>query len=169
MHEFKEYPTERLMIDSLWSRMTPVEREYRLALLDSIIDNGGPVTPASVDWQAAHHGGAESDALFQALAEKNVIVVADGAVQYAYPVSAHPTSHAVHLADGRSFSAMCAIDAMGSALTLGQDTVIEDSCGVCGQPITVRVTRGALESVVPGGAYAIHADLSGSENWAASC
>jgi hypothetical protein len=170
MHRFKEYETEQLLIDSLWSRMTPVEREFRLAVLDAIIDAGGPVGPADVAWIAEDHGGASAEELFDAIARKHVLVVSDGLVQFAYPVSALATNHTVHLADGRSFSAMCAIDAMGSALTLGQDTVVEDRCGVCGAPITVRVEAGELASVEPSTAHAIHADLSGTgENWAASC
>ncbi len=170
MHTFKDYPTEQLLIDSLWSRMTPTEREFRIEVLNAIIGAGGPVGPADVAWVAEDHGGASAADLFDAIAAKHVIVVSDGLVQFAYPLSALATNHTVHLADGRSFSAMCAIDAMGSALTLGQNTVVEDKCSVCGTPITVRVVNGALASVDPPTAHAIHADLSGTgEDWAASC
>lgn len=168
--EFKDYPAEALLIDSLWSRMTPVEREFRLALLNAIIDAGGPVGPDDVAWDPGLHQGAAARELFEALVAKHVIVAEDGKVHFAYPVSALATNHLVHLADGRTFTAMCAIDALGSALTLGQDTRVEDRCGVCGEPIVARVEGGELVSIEPPTAYAVHADLSGTgEGWAASC
>lgn len=169
MYGFKDYPDDALLIDSLWSRLDPIEREFRLALLNAIIDAGGPIGAADVDWEPTQHGGATAEECFAALEAKHVIVVESGLVQFAYPVSALATNHTVHLADGRSFSAMCAIDAMGAALTLGQDTRIEDRCGVCGESITVRVENGRLASVDPATAHAIHADLSATVNWAASC
>lgn len=169
-YDFKDYATDEILIDSLWSRMTPVEREFRLAVLDAIIDTGGPVGVDAVAWDEEVHAGETAAALWNSLVAKHVIVVSDESVQFAYPVSALPTGHIVHLADGRSFSAMCAIDAMGAALTLGQDTRIEDTCSVCGQLITARVEGGALVAIEPPTAHAIHADLKGTgENWAASC
>ncbi|NLI11784.1 hypothetical protein [Pelotomaculum propionicicum] len=51
--EFKNYPAERLVIDSISSRLTGEERLLRLHLLDQIITKGGPVSISSLKQAAA--------------------------------------------------------------------------------------------------------------------
>jgi hypothetical protein len=63
---------------------------------------------------------------------------ADGRVIVAYPFSSQPTGHTVHLDDGPSLQAMCAIDALGIPLMAGRDGVIESADPLDGQPIRVE-------------------------------
>ena len=55
-------------------------------------------------------------------AKDGMVIDEEQNVNFIYPVSALPTNHHVTLADGRSFTAMCAIDAIGAAFTFHQDT-----------------------------------------------
>ncbi len=166
---FKEYPEERLRIASICSRLTEDERVLRHAVMEGIINAGGPVTPSDM-----RDVVALDDERFAAaergLDEKHFLVRgAGGEVNFAYPVSGLPTTHTVTLADGRSFHPMCAIDGLGSAFTLGQDIVLTSKCSRCGEPIRVEVTDGAVTSAVPATAHAVHADLNKDDNWAGSC
>ena len=52
----------------------------------------------------------------------------EAAVCYLYPYSAYKTDYLVTLEDGRQFFAMCAIDAMGSAVTFSQSVKIQSCC-----------------------------------------
>ena len=78
------------------------------------------------------------------------------------------TRHRVSLRDGRSFSAMCAIDSMGSAFTFEQDIEIESECSECGERIFVRIERGKLAEVTPSSLRVLHVDLKRFDNWAAA-
>ena len=57
----------------------------------------------------------EYEEIIQCLIDKDGMVVDEEAknVNFIYPVSSLETNHRVTLADGREFTAMCAIDAMG--------------------------------------------------------
>lgn len=70
----------------------------------------------------------------------------DRRVVVAYPFSAQPTRHRVTLHDGRTYYAMCAIDALGIPYMLGQrgDVQAHEPDG----PSIVRVNIGP-----PGRAY----------------
>ncbi|MEU4710849.1 organomercurial lyase [Nocardia salmonicida] len=62
-----------------------------------------------------------------------------GAIAAAYPFSAVPTAHRVHIDGGATVYAMCAIDALGMSAMLGADTTIETTAPDTGQPISVAV------------------------------
>lgn len=108
--------------------------------------------------------------LVASLVEKRAIVLdGDHRVNFIYPVSALPTHHRVYLKDGRSFSAMCAIDAMGAAFTFKQDARIESKCSECGQKIFMAIKGESIASLYPETTHALHVDLNRSDNWAGSC
>ena len=52
----------------------------------------------------------------------------EGDICYLYPLSLYPTAYHVTLKDGRSFYAMCAIDAMGSAVTFDMPVAVRSCC-----------------------------------------
>lgn len=90
-------------------------------------------------------------------------------VNFIYPVSALETGHQVTLEDGRTFSAMCAIDAIGAAFTFHQDTEVHSACAVCGEPVTVKIQDGKVAEYEPKGLHALTFPLGELENWAGSC
>ena len=65
-----------------------------------------------------------------------------GAIRAAYPFSAHPTPHVVHIADRPRVYAVCAIDALGIAAMLHRDITIDSTDPHNGQPISVTVHNG---------------------------
>lgn len=166
---FSEYPEERLRIASIHSRLTEDERTVRRALMEAIVDAGAPVSVSCVR-SAVPFDDERFAAAERGLDEKRFIVRgSDNDVCFVYPVSGVSTAHRVTLADGRSFHAMCAIDALGSTFTLEQDTTIVSTCSQCGEPIRVAVSDGAIKSSHPATIRAVHADLNKAENWAGSC
>ncbi len=98
-----------------------------------------------------------------------MVVDEEGYVNFIYPVSAFPTHHQVTLEDGRSFSAMCAIDAIGAAFTFHQNVEIHSECSVCGQAVYVKVEEGKIVKYTPNHLYALSFQLEELANWAGSC
>ena len=92
-----------------------------------------------------------------------------GNINFLYPVSALPTNHIVTLQDGRSFYAMCGIDAMGSTLTFNQDIHIESKCSQCGQEIAMDIKDGKIVNISSEDIYVIHLDSDENEEWAGNC
>jgi hypothetical protein len=86
-------------------------------------------------------------AVLAALHDVDAIRLApDGTVRVAYPFSATPTRHRVRIGragpGGVDVYAMCAIDALGIAAMLDQDTLIESVDVTTGRPLTVTTTGG---------------------------
>ena len=90
-------------------------------------------------------------------------------VNFIYPVSALPTNHHVTLADGRSFTAMCAIDAIGAAFTFHQDTEVHSVSAVSGEPVFVKIVNGEVADYAPKTLHALTFPLGQLSNWAGSC
>ena len=90
-------------------------------------------------------------------------------VNFIYPVSALPTNHHVTLADGRSFTAMCAIDAIGAAFTFHQDTEVHSVSAVSGEPVFVKIVNGEVADYAPKTLHALTFPLGQLSIWAGSC
>ena len=73
------------------------------------------------------------------LDEEDLILVQDGVVRLAYPLSGDPTAFTVGLLDGRIRFTCCAIDALGMAPMLGQPVTVGSWCHHCAAPIRLRV------------------------------
>lgn len=151
---------------SIHSRLTADENSLRAALLQCLVDAGTPVAfaaaGAALGWPAEKTAAAAEGIA----AKKMVVLDAEGRVQFAYPVSTVATGHKVTLADGRTFYAMCAIDALGCCFAFGQPVTVESACQLCGEPLRVQV-KGVHDIVAePPGAYAVHVDLDKYEDWA---
>jgi hypothetical protein len=163
----RNHPDERLRVDSIASRLTDEENAFRIVLMERTIERGGPL-----NIEAAARGGGlypNAPSLIDSLIAKRAVVKdEEGNLNFIYPVSALPTRHRVSLEDGRRFSAMCAIDAMGTAFTFGQDVEVESQCNECGQRIFVRIERGELAEVTPSSLRVLHVDLNRFDNWAAA-
>jgi hypothetical protein len=165
--QFENYPAERLAIDPLVSRLTPEERECRKRLIDYVIRHQQPFNihgrvPAKLE-------GLVVEEVVAALISKRVVAAADnGDINFMYPVSVVPTPHLVHLPDGRQLFAMCAVDALGTTFTLGQDVQVYSKCIECGTPVSVAVRQGRIAAVDPQETRVLHVDLNKFENWACS-
>ncbi|PLX88023.1 MAG: hypothetical protein C0618_05295 [Desulfuromonas sp.] len=153
-------------IKPISSRLSDAENRLRLRLMKQIIDLGHPVAaPETSDTRDV----TPTD-IFENLVKKQVIILDEQQrAQYVYPVSAAPTAHRVKLADGRSFHAMCAIDAMGSTFTLQQDITIHSRCSLCSTPISLNIHNGQLDRLQPPTTHVLHVDLEKSRDWADTC
>lgn len=167
MH-FRHYPAERLDIESIVSRLTDPENAFRKWLMDYTIAHGIPfnINGGSFD----RMNGYDVQAMAESLVKKRAIVMdADLRVNFIYPVSALPTHHKVFLKDGRSFSAMCAIDAMGAAFTFKQDIRVESKCSECGERVSIEIEGERIAELYPETTHTLHVDLKKVDNWAGSC
>jgi hypothetical protein len=164
---FRNYSAERLKIDSIASRLTEEENAFRMALMEGSIARGAPLHVEDPTLGGRLRPSARS--LIERLVEKRAVVQdQEGHLNFIYPVSALPTRHKVSLEDGRRFSAMCAIDAMGAAFTFERNVEIESGCSECEERISVRIERGKLTEVTPSSIRVLHADLNRFDNWAAA-
>ena len=167
--KFRRYPSERLWIDSIRSRLSDTEQFVRMRIMDWIIAAGSPVGPISL-WSPAELKGLETAAVVQNLISKHVIVANEKAeIVFAYPVSAFPTNHKVRLSDGKVFFAMCAVDALGAAFTFNQDSTVDSVCSRCGKPVHAGVRSGKISESTSQDIHVLHADLKINDNWAVTC
>jgi hypothetical protein len=67
------------------------------------------------------------------------------AISSAYPFSGCQTAHEVLLGGHTTRYAMCAIDALGMPLMLGQEARIRSTCFFCQTPVTVDIAGGVLQ------------------------
>jgi len=159
----------QLAIQSIASRLTASEQLVRDRVMEQIIEQGGPLTAADLQHLAALRSLDVAEQL-AALREKRTIVVnQEGFITFSYPVSALPTSHRVTLADGRSFYAMCAVDAMGSAFTFRQDIRVDSQCSYCRQPVHLETGNQRIIELQPAATHVLHVDLNRYDNWSGSC
>ncbi|MBU5436532.1 alkylmercury lyase family protein [Tissierella sp. MSJ-40] len=170
---YRYYTNEQLAMDSIDSRLIKEEKILRRHLMNCVINKG-----QSLDINDVYEVTSDIkimdkevvDKIIGNLLKKNAIVIDEERnVNFIYPVSAIPTNHKVILADGRQFSAMCAIDAMGTAFTFKQDVNIESKCSNCGADIKVSIRNGKLDSYEPTDLHILHVDLNKNLNWSGNC
>lgn len=142
------------MSQNIHKKFTERQNEVRLYIMQFIVDNRRPfrltedkdVVLAALDMQEE-----EYEKIIACLIEKDGMVIDEERnVNFIYPVSALPTNHQVTLADGRGFTAMCAIDAIGAAFTFHQDTEVHSACAVCGTPVYVKIQNGEVGALILG-------------------
>ena len=156
-------PEELITLRSIASRLTPSARQARQRIMAHTLALGRPVQVGeSVDLASARE-------IEELLAQKVMVVDAQGNVPFIYPVSALPTHHQVTLADGRAFSAMCAIDALGATFTFGQNALIQSKCSTCDAPVSLHLRQGRIDSAAPDDLHVLHMNLNQLTDWAASC
>lgn len=170
---FRSYSFERLYIDSIYSKLTTREATVRRAVMECTIDKGEALNlNADLDWisKKADICHEEIIKVVKSIIEKNAMVVDDeGNINYIYPVCALPTNHKVTLKDGRTFNAMCAVDAMGTAFTFKQDIIINSVCSSCQTPVKVEIKQGKLFNALPQDLHILHVDLNKNKNWSGNC
>lgn len=162
------------MGQNIQAKFNEKQNEVRFAIMNFIIDNKRPFHMKQDGYEALKgirlSQQNEFEDILEALESRDGFSAdEEGNINFIYPVSALPTAHRVTLADKREFTAMCAIDAIGSTFTFHQDTQIHSSCSVCGQDIYVRMKDGACAEHSPNGLHALSFCLEEISNWAASC
>ena len=123
-----------------------LDREVRLAIYRTIVDEGRPPTPAEV---AGSLGVAAADVedAYRRLADGRAIVLAPGTpyVWMANPFSAIPTPFEVTVG-GRSYFGNCIWDALGIPACLHADATIRTFCPDCSEPISLEVRGDTLDA-----------------------
>jgi hypothetical protein len=109
--------------------------ELRRRILRFFADEASAPGPAEV--------GAEAGD-FRRLAEAGALVLTEaGGIRIANPFSGVPTGYTAE-ADGRSWDANCAWDALGILAALGRDGTARTTCSDCGEPLALGVEGGQL-------------------------
>lgn len=161
------------MGQNIQKKFTKIQNQVRMRIMNFIVDEGRAyhvkydkdtiMTDCSI-------GEKEYQGIISCLCEKDGMVADDqGYVNFIYPVSAIPTNHRVTLSDGRVFTAMCAIDAIGAAFTFAQDIEVQSCCSGCGKPINISINDGILKDYSPNELHVLSFQLEELANWAGSC
>lgn len=161
------------MDQNVHRKFTDRQNELRLYIIEFTVDHGRAYHIEN-DKEAAleylHMTEEEYKEITDCLLEKDGMVVDEkGKVNFIYPVSALKTNHQVTLDDGRQFSAMCAIDAIGAAFTFHKDTEVNSVSAVSGEPIYIRIKDEKVAEYEPKTLHALTFPLGELSNWAGSC
>lgn len=149
------------LVKSVEDGLTKAEREARLKILNAMIDAGGPLDISTLS--------EELQGFIEPLTTKSKIVIDDGRILFAYPISGLETAHNIKLADGRTFWSMCAIDSLGSTFTFHQDVEIDSICSQTGEKVHLVISNGRIIEYYPEEIHAIHVNLEEHAEWASSC
>jgi hypothetical protein len=129
---------------SAWrTRATPVaplQKAVHQTILRTFAATGQPPEPASLDAITASSTRTTGDVLVALHGLDAIRLTPDRQIAVAYPFSAAPTRHRVRIGDHVQAFAMCAIDALGIAAMLGQDTHIHSTDPTTGNSITITTT-----------------------------
>ncbi|MFQ5990594.1 MAG: alkylmercury lyase family protein [Candidatus Methylomirabilales bacterium] len=131
--------------------LTQKEEEVRRAILRAFATSGTSPTVADIIALLPELGPHEVTHICRRLGEKDLIVweETEQYVRSAYPFSGLPTIHIVRLKGGRTAFALCAVDALGIPVMLGQAADIVSRCAQCQIPVAVAVTPGGLGQYRP--------------------
>ncbi|MGB1110797.1 MAG: membrane protein insertion efficiency factor YidD [Gammaproteobacteria bacterium] len=92
--------------------------------------------------------GADLKASLAQLAELDLVVMTDGSLVGAYPLTTETTRHRVQVFDHWVY-AMCALDAVSVASLFDTSTRIESSCAVTDTPVIIEQTNLTIMSCEP--------------------
>lgn len=149
-----------------------IKKEVRIKIMDFIIENEGPVSIESAKAYIMSKMGLETtyvEEVVKQFIDTNVMVADEEYINFIFPVSGYETNHKITLEDGRTFSAMCAIDSIGTSYTFDQSVEINSSCSSTGKEISLKVNSGNVEYVNNKDLRVIHINLEKHSEWASSC
>ncbi len=154
-------------------KFTARQNELRLFIINFIVDNHRPYNidgDKAAATTALSISGSEYQEIINCLLDKDGMVINDNKdVNFIYPVSSLDTNHHVKLADGREFTAMCAIDAIGAAFTFHQDTEVNSVCALSKEPVYIKIENERVIDYSPKELHALTFPLGELTNWAGSC
>lgn len=160
------------LIKNIHEKFTDRENELRLTIINETINNGRAFDLEKdrvAVMNKLHMTVKEYKVICEKLLEDDGMVLDGTKVNFIYPVSALATNHHVTLADGRSFNAMCAIDAIGTAFTFHQDVEVHSVSAVSGETVFVKIKGGKIVDHAPETLHALTFPLGEMRNWAGSC
>ena len=161
------------MDQNIHKKFTDMQNELRLYIIQFIVDHQRRYhldQDMTQTLKALGMDQKEYEEIIECLLKKDGMVIDEERnVNFIYPVSALQTSHHVTLQDGREFTAMCAIDAIGAAFTFHQDTEIHSACASCNEPVHIRIVAGQVAEYSPKNLHALTFPLGELSNWAGSC
>ena len=161
------------MDQNIHKKFTERQNELRLYIIQFIVDHQRTYhldQDMTQTLKALGMDQKEYEEIIECLLKKDGMVIDEERnVNFIYPVSALQTSHHVTLQDGREFTAMCAIDAIGAAFTFHQDTEIHSACASCNEPVHIRIVDGKVAEYSPKNLHALTFPLGELSNWAGSC
>ena len=161
------------MDQNIHKKFTERQNELRLYIIQFIVDHQRPYhldQDMTQTLKALGMDQKEYEEIIECLLKKDGMVIDEERnVNFIYPVSSLQTSHHVTLQDGREFTAMCAIDAIGAAFTFHQDTEIHSACASCNEPVHIRIVDGKVAEYSPKNLHALTFPLGELSNWAGSC
>lgn len=153
-----------------YARLSREDQALRRRLLDWGIAHPGPISGEAAQQQLfalrrehPHWWPGQSDSqVLDSLEQRHYLRRENGAICFLYPLSAHPSDYRVTLADGRQFFAMCAIDAMGCAVTFHQPVQVDSHCRDTGEAVRLRLDpeQGLLEMEPGDGLFASYFDTT---------
>jgi len=131
--------------------LTQQEEDVRRAILKAFGTSGTSLTVGDIITLVQGLNRHDLSRICRKLAERDLIVWDETGqcVQSAYPFSGLPTAHKVHLKDGPVIFALCAVDALGMPVMLGQAAHIVSRCAHCDAPIEVAVSDEGLGQYRP--------------------
>ena len=120
----------------------PIRELHRRILAHFAATSQAPPPATLTAWAAELNAGLQ-DALGR-LVDADLVEAdpASGRLRGAYPFVDSPRGHQVHLPDGRTVQAYCAVDALGIPAMLDQDVTIGSHDPLTGVPISVEVRDG---------------------------
>lgn len=125
---------------------TPSQDRVRRAVLTGLLFRS-PVDTAALSVATGLPEAAVEEAL-AALSEGGAIHRSGGVVVAAYPLSAVPTGHRLHVGRTTTY-ACCAIDALGIPFLVDGPVNLASECAECGRAITVRMDGERVLAVAP--------------------
>lgn len=123
---------------AVWQGLDPETRAVHRAVLRRLLAGAGPAAGAEI----AADAGLAPDAVEAALVRldtADLVLLTQGRVRLAYPLSAVPTAFAVAFEGGRLCHACCAVDALGLPAMTGEAATIRAVCHHCGEALILRV------------------------------
>ncbi len=169
---FRFYKPEELIINSIDSKLEDNEKLVRRYIMENIIDNKEPYNLLNdiSNIKLKDLSKNEIESIYKKLVKKNIIVPDENNnINYVYPVSAIGTNHKITLEDGRSFTAMCAIDSIGTHFTFKQNIKINSNCSNTGEEIYLELKDGKIVDCQPKDLHILHVDLNKNQNWSGEC
>jgi hypothetical protein len=119
-------------------------------VLRRFVEREGPIPAEEIVAMLPDRGAAAVRADLADLHDRDLLLLAGGAVQLAYPFSGLPTAFEVGLGDGRRRYAVCAIDALGIAAMLDARVTIRSRCHHCGEPLAFGADGAGPEPAAAG-------------------
>jgi hypothetical protein len=121
-----------------------LDLRIRTHLYASFVADGRPRTPAET-CEALGLAEKEVAEAYERLHDAHALVLDPGTteIRMLNPFSAVETQHRVE-ADGRSWFANCAWDALGIPAALHTDGAVCSACPDCGEPVELEVREGEL-------------------------